>query len=347
MVLSEMIRRFGFGNEFTRTMVSYLLLLFTVLYCVDCASDAGSSHNYQKGMSIFFKPPRNSFDERDFSETLERLKSDGVNSLFLTPCLFQSTPESDSIFATSATIADEDLVYAVKLARSAGFEVGLKPHIDLLNGEPRFTIKPRNWSRWFYHYRLHILHYACIASQENMNLLVLGTELDNAAFRAEFSELIEDVRDCFKGKITYASSYNDFLSVGFWDELDYVGVNCWFNLDNGSGTPEQIHHSWNHWLNLLCEFASYKNKPVLITEAGFRSMKGTAVNPGDWSFTAEPDMEIQADCYDGLLSQIGLFPRIAGVYWWQWELNGIGGPENTDYTPRGKPAEEVMRKYWF
>ncbi|MFP4015362.1 MAG: glycoside hydrolase family 113 [Chitinispirillaceae bacterium] len=298
-------------------------------------------------MSIFFKPPRNSYDEQDFSETLDRLKSNGVNSLFLTPCLFQKTAECDSIFKTSATITDDNLVAAVKLARSVGFSVGLKPHIDLLNGEPRFTINSRNWSRWFHHYRMHILHYARMADQENLDLLVLGTELDNAASRPEFSDLIGEVRDIFGGKVTYASSYNDFLSVDFWDDLDYIGANCWFNLDNGSGSPAQIHQAWNHWLNLLSEFANYKNKPVLITEAGFRSIKGAAVNPGEWSFTGDPDMETQAECYEGLLSQIGLFPSISGIYWWQWELGGVGGPQNTDYTPRGKLAEEVIRKYWF
>ncbi|MFP4241771.1 MAG: glycoside hydrolase family 113 [Chitinispirillaceae bacterium] len=305
------------------------------------------SHDYHKGMSIFFKPPRNAFHEQDFDESLDRLKSDGVNSLFLTPCFFQKTPRSDSIFSTDATIIDENLISAVKMARSAGFSVGLKPHIDVLDGEPRHTIDSRNWNRWFRFYRNYIIHYARMAEQLRVPLLVIGTELDNAASRPEFTELIETVRDEFSGEITYASSYNDFLSLDFWGDLDYVGVNCWFNLDNGEGEPEQIYESWNHWLNLLSEFGSYHNRPVLITEAGFRNIEKAAANPGDWSYTGEADMQLQSECYAGLLSQMNMFPRIAGVYWWQWELGKVGGPGNTDYTPRGKPAEEQIRKYWF
>jgi hypothetical protein len=34
--------------------------------------------------------------------------------------------------------------------------------------------------------------------------------------------------------------------------------------------------------------------------------------------------------------------RLAGLYVWNWY--GYGGPATTSYTPRGKPAVEVIRQ---
>ena len=36
---------------------------------------------------------------------------------------------------------------------------------------------------------------------------------------------------------------------------------------------------------------------------------------------------------------------MAGVYWWKWSSSDLGGgPGDAGYTPRGKPAEAVMRR---
>ena len=38
-------------------------------------------------------------------------------------------------------------------------------------------------------------------------------------------------------------------------------------------------------------------------------------------------------------------PQLAGVIWWEWNA-GEGGPNDYGYTPKGKPAEQLLRK-WF
>ncbi len=289
---------------------------------------------------------RNRFTESDFSENLAQLKTIGIQSLFLTPYTFQKHIYSDSIFTTKETITDEDLISAIQLAKSSGFSVSLKPHVDCLDGEPRFRIEPVNIPTWFKHYRELMVKYAKISEQQQLSLLVIGTELDNIAENPLFISMIDTLRTVFSGKLTYASSYNHFLELRIWSKLDYIGVNCWLNLDNGSASDEQIFQSWNYWLNLLEQFSIYQKKPVLITETGFRSMDGTAQNPGDWSYTGQINLQLQACCYESLLSQVSSFPKINGVFWWQWELGNVGGPLNGDYTPHGKPAEEVIKKYW-
>jgi hypothetical protein len=37
---------------------------------------------------------------------------------------------------------------------------------------------------------------------------------------------------------------------------------------------------------------------------------------------------------------------IEGVYWWNWLVRGEGGPSDTDYTPKGKPAAVELEGAW-
>ena len=36
--------------------------------------------------------------------------------------------------------------------------------------------------------------------------------------------------------------------------------------------------------------------------------------------------------------------ELRGIYFWNWF--GFGGPEDSNYTPRGKPAEAVVRDWY-
>ncbi|MBN1604944.1 MAG: hypothetical protein JW915_25275 [Chitinispirillaceae bacterium] len=96
-------------------------------------------------MSIFFMPPRNSFEKDDFVKNVNHLKSIGINTLFLTPYYFTPDPHSNSIDSNAQTIPDSQLCSAVAIARQSGIEVILKPHIDCLDSQPRYTIDPQGY----------------------------------------------------------------------------------------------------------------------------------------------------------------------------------------------------------
>jgi hypothetical protein len=35
------------------------------------------------------------------------------------------------------------------------------------------------------------------------------------------------------------------------------------------------------------------------------------------------------------------------MYWWQWSPDpNDGGPDDTGYTPHGKPAEQILRSWY-
>jgi hypothetical protein len=86
-------------------------------------------------------------------------------------------------------------------------------------------------------------------------------------------------------------------------------------------------------------------KPVVFTEAGFQSRKGTHRAPWDKSLQ-EKSLGEQARCYEVILNSFYEKPWIRGIYWWKVGTNGFGGPDDLSDTPWGKPAMEVVKKFY-
>ncbi|RMF76353.1 MAG: hypothetical protein D6744_12415, partial [Planctomycetota bacterium] len=55
--------------------------------------------------------------------------------------------------------------------------------------------------------------------------------------------------------------------------------------------------------------------------------------------------EEQRRLYEAFLRAWDGADGLAGVIWWEW-TDAPGGGEDFNYTPRGKPAEKVLRR-WF
>jgi len=70
---------------------------------------------------------------------------------------------------------------------------------------------------------------------------------------------------------------------------------------------------------------------------------GAASRPWDYTVRAPVDLEEQRRCYAAFVDA-WRGAALAGVYFWDW--SGPGGASDAHYTPRGKPAEAVVRR-WF
>jgi len=330
-----------------RLCISFIFLGLPLFSCALQNNSNQYSDDFKKGFSVFFMPPRNEFDSADFTEHLLWMKSDGVNALFLSPMRFMSSFQADTIISTSATLSDSSLCKAISLAQESGFNVILKPHVNCMDDKPRYTIKPLNYDKWFLSYREFILHYFTIAKSFNQKYFVIGTELDNVAEHDRFISLCDSLCKSTDMQIIFAGSYNHFINTRLWNHIDIMGINAYFNLDNAEPpSPFVINETWNYWLNLIDRYSHTHDKPVMITEAGYMSRPDAARNSGDFSGTPVSDMTVQSQCYEALLSQAGNFSSIKGLFFWQWELGEKGRTDTSDYTPRGKTAEEIVRKYW-
>ncbi|HEX2958368.1 MAG TPA: hypothetical protein VHO70_16150 [Chitinispirillaceae bacterium] len=299
-------------------------------------------------MNIFFMyPPRNRFEYNDFTENINRLKSIGVTTLYLIPCYFTPDPRSSTLDSTSQTIPDSQLCSAITIAQNAGLEVVLKPHIDCLNGQPRYTIDPENYDLWMLRYRTFIVKYLSIASQYGHRSFVIATELDNIVENSLFTSFCDSIRNVSPINIILSTSYNHFIKSDIWKHADIVGVNAYFNLDNSDNPREStLRETWNYYLNTIQQFSQLNGKQVILTEAGFMSRSNAASNPGDFSGDPSVDVSLQEQCYEALLSQACKFDNIQGIFFWQWELGTSSSDVEKDYTPRGKPAESTIKRYW-
>lgn len=91
------------------------------------------------------------------------------------------------------------------------------------------------------------------------------------------------------------------------------------------------------------------NRPAIFTEVGFKSITGTSVRPWEWPRRIEPavNVEEQSRCYRAVLETFGDRPWFYGLYWWKWYRDlDPGGIRDGDFTPRRKPAEQVLSEWY-
>jgi hypothetical protein len=102
--------------------------------------------------------------------------------------------------------------------------------------------------------------------------------------------LIKDVRAVFKGHITYAANFDAFTTVSFWNDLDLVGINAYFELRNAATlTTERdalavvLVDGWTAALKAIEGFlkAADIKQQVLFTEIGYTRRVGSTVYPWD------------------------------------------------------------------
>jgi hypothetical protein len=218
-----------------------------------------------------------------------------------------------------------------------GFRDGkFSADIDMINAA--------DWRAFMDNYRLYVLRYARLAAGTNADILCIGTELVRASQAAIITDnwhaLAEEVRSIYSGPLTYAAHHSEVAGVPFWDSLDYIGVDGYYPIDKLSPALEDLEHLSVRW-----------NRPVLFTEAGFASSSYALTEP--WrpgSYTAPLDsvrLDLQAEGWQTLLGELWRRDFIWGIYAWKWHPNPAwGGPKNADHTPQGKPALDVIRRFY-
>ena len=197
------------SSGFLQPKTGNLLNKFYVFcFCALLSCDIGPHENSCKypdscikGMNIFFLAGsvdrnnlRNSFDASDFTESLIRLKSDGINTVYLVPYYYSTDESDDTIDSTWRTIPESQLVSVISLSKVSGFNVVLKPHIDLENGVPRYKISPKDYFVWQLHYKKFINKYLMISKNNGLTEFVIGTELDNIVEHSDFHDYCDSIR---------------------------------------------------------------------------------------------------------------------------------------------------------
>lgn len=278
---------------------------------------------------------------------LARIASVGATWVVLIPTWFQEST-SVSSFAPKATFTptDESILHAVAAAKAVGLKVMLKPHVDVADGACRCAIRPTDVDAWFARYNEMILHYTDIAVSAGVDQLAVGTELAGVSSEAgRWRSLIAAVRGRYRGSMVYAALPSELPRVSFWDALDAIGVDAYWPLaDRPTEDAHGLRQAWEPIVAELARMALSWNRPVVFTEAGYASQRGTTTEPGSWTLSTVPAPAEQAAAYNALLAAVPGRPWFRGVHWWAWRVTNETDP--LDYTPQDKQAEHALRLAW-
>ncbi len=250
---------------------------------------------------------------------------------------------------------EKGILQYAKEFEKANVKIMLKPQIWVWKGmyTGKITMdSEENWRKLENSYESFILLYAKTAQKLGVDIFCLGTELELfVSQRPEFwSQLIQKIRKVYQGKLTYASNWDEFKRVTFWNQLDYIGVDAYFPLSEAkSPSIQELELGWQIHKKEIEKVSSTFQKPVLFTEFGYRSVDYTGKEPWD-SKRIEKSVNLRAQ-YNGLQAIYNQFWKeewFAGGFVWKWFLqhSRVGGENNNRFTPQNKPAEKLLQELY-
>ncbi len=246
----------------------------------------------------------------------------------------------------------------IEVLHKNGVKVMIKPQIWIWKGEFTGTLQmnsEEHWKTLEASYDDFILTYAELAQEENVSLLCIGTELELfVKNRPEYwKRLIVKIKNIYKGKLTYAANWDEYPKTTFWEDLDYIGIDAYFPLsEEKTPSVEQLKQAWQPWKKKIALLSKTKNKPVLFTEFGYRSMDYTAKKPWLVDQNEEKEEKVnlmaQANAKKAIFSEFWTEDWFAGGFVWKWFVHHdrSGGNADNRFTPQNKPAQQVITDFY-
>lgn len=110
-----------------------------------------------------------------------------------------------------------------------------------------------------------------------------------ALLERHWRDLIEELRGVYSGPLGYAANFDQYHEVGFWDALDVMGINAYFQLRRHllpeAGREELLKILEQGWSEVLADIAELRrqqglgDQPVVFTEMGYTYRAHSTVEP--------------------------------------------------------------------
>lgn len=305
--------------------------------------------DFINGITFGFMNRCGEWDTAESYESLRLLKTrTGANTVILAVVAEQDTPWSTTIhYQDDWNLTDDEVIKMIRYAQSLDLQVILKPMVNVSDGTWRAHINffdhaapvEPTWEAWFMSYNAYILHYADIAEQTNIEMLVIGCELVNSDRREnEWRELVAQVREHYKGLITYNCDKFQEDAVTWWDAVDVISSSGYYSVK-----------IWEKELDRIEQVIKKFDKPFFFCEVGCASRSGSEFLPNDWRFDGETNLASQTNFYQTMFAACDKRAWVGGFGLWDWKAHlypiEIAANDN-DYAIYGKPAEEIV-SLWF
>lgn len=278
----------------------------------------------------------------------------GADTVMLSVARYQENAASPSIYNDPERMpTPEQWKQVIGLAHRNNLRVVLMPIVLL--SKPRGTewrgeIQPPSWDTWFESYSNYILDMARVAEANGVEVMMVGSELvSTEKHGSRWKRLIADVRKLYRGKLSYSANWDHYKNIEYWTDLDYVGMTTYHKLADEAGpTLAQLIDAWKPIRDDILEWQRTVGKPILFTEVGWCSQEGAAVEA--WNYyhkqvATKAGLEEQRRLYLAFMKTWGDVPQVGGAIWWEWS-DAAGGENDYNYTPKDKPAEKELRR-WF
>jgi hypothetical protein len=285
---------------------------------------------------------------------LGELAALGVNWISVTPFGYvrQGDPRisASSAFGPEAE-TDESLAEVMRAARARGLSVMMKPHLWSHDFVGRLSMgKPSAWTAFFRNYARFLAHHAILARSCGARALCIGNELIEATRDrdAEWRTLIAVVRRLFDGPLTYGAHWDEEVGrIGFWQDLDWVGVSLYAPLVREPGAERaDLLREARRQAERLEGVARRAGRPLVLVEVGFPSHSTAAMEPWGDPESGPADPRAQAEAFEAITLAFRGRQSLAGIYWWKWFSDDAPSAGDRSHRFAGKPAQEVVRRYF-
>ena len=249
----------------------------------------------------------------DYGKSIDKIAELGADTILFVVDSKQENGKSIRIFLDMREEPSPDkLGQLIQYAHSKKLRVILMPIVLLeapIKTEWRGTIHPDVWDEWWDSYREMLRHYDGVAEANHVELFVIGSELVSTESQLEeWTRTIHQVRKEYHGQITYSANWDHYTTIPFWDQLDVMGMNSYYDLgrdvpgskeQQNNATVAQINSRWAKIQKDILDFGQKINKPVIMLEVGWCSIGNAVTEPWDYTQETEPlDLDIQKRLYE-------------------------------------------------
>ena len=300
-----------------------------------------------KGMTM---PMHSKVENFNYGPILSQIKDLGTDWVQINVKFFQENYKSSLI-----RIPFEDSPFwphldeTIKKAKDLDLKVALLPIVRLdrtTATEWRGAIQPDSRSIWYTSYTEMIEKVAKIANKHEIEILSVGSEFTSMQQDIDqWQEIISTVKANYCGAISYSVNWDALEEISFVNELDVLGVSCYYPLSTYyNPSLRTLKRSWSTLKATIISKQKNLNIPIYLSELGYTSQDGTNTNPWNYTISEKVDLEEQKNCFEAFVSVVKNDSNFHGAFIYDWF--DVGGPQDLDYTVRGKPAEEVLRKWY-
>lgn len=291
-------------------------------------------------------------------QSLGVMKQVGIEAVAIVPYSYMADahrPDPIPVSQNAGGENDEAVLFAHLSAQSLGQFTLLKPQVWLGGGSWPGDVtfeREQDWQSFFTNYGRWALHYALLAEMYGFDAYCIGTELRYTTLKkpAEWRKLTQSIRKIYHGSLTYAANWGEECeALTFWDAFDFIGINCYYPLHKSdTATDAELAEGAEQVVEKMEAIAKRSGRPVWLTEIGFRSATAPWQQPHAEAGDRPIDNQAQARAYAAMLAACEGQDWLRGFFWWKWSCD-LDHNENQGrgYTPFGKPAEEVLSRYYL